>query len=204
MASLTRTALRLAGMPVEGTRALLRAGAGLERDVRAASLDAVEHAVLAAVDELMSRPLAGELIERTLTHLESSGLAQRVVDRLLESGIIEEIAERVLTGPEAEHILAAALRSGLFDDAVTGLLKTDGLWRLVDEVARSPSVVEAIAHQGTGFAEQVGERARSRSRRADAWVERVARGKRRQDAEHAQPDTNAPTLPATLPPGEGS
>jgi hypothetical protein len=204
VASLTRTAFRLAGMPVAGTRALLRAGVELERDVRAASVHALERAVLAVADELMSRPVAGELVEHTLVRLESTELAQRVAARMLEDGIAEEIAERALASPEAERILVAALRSGLFDDAVAELLKTDGLWLLVDEVARSPSVLEAVAHQGTGFAEQVGERARSRSRRADAWVERVAGRTRRHDAEHGPPDASAPTVPATRPPGEGS
>jgi hypothetical protein len=36
-------------------------------------------------------------------------------------------------------------------------------------------VTEAIAHQGTGFVEEVAGKARDRSRDADAWVQRAAR-----------------------------
>jgi hypothetical protein len=46
---------------------------------------------------------------------------------------------------------------------------------VVDEVARSPAVTEAIAHQGAGFADQVAGELGERSRRADARLERVAR-----------------------------
>ena len=45
---------------------------------------------------------------------------------------------------------------------------------LVDEIARSPSVTEAIAHQGTGFLEQVAAKTRDRSRQADSRLQRLA------------------------------
>jgi hypothetical protein len=203
MASLTRTALRLAGMPVAGTRVLLRTGAALERDVREASFQVAERAVLAVADEVMSRPVGGELVDLALSHLESSRLAQRVAARLLEDGIIEEIAERALAGPEAGRVLAVALRSRLLDEAVPGLLETDGLWRLVDEVARSPSVLKAVEHQGLGFVDEVGAGARNRSRRADAWVERLAGRMTRREGEESQTDVSAQTSPATRPPDNG-
>jgi hypothetical protein len=58
---------------------------------------------------------------------------------------------------------------------VARLLESEDLWLLVDEVARSPSVTEAISHQGVGFAEQMAGVVRARSRTADARVERLAR-----------------------------
>jgi hypothetical protein len=130
-------------------------------------------------------------------------VAQRVAGRLVVSGIVGEIAERARADPEIERILAAALRSRLFDETVARLLDTDGLWRLVDEVASSPSVLKAVEHQGIGFVDEVGERARSRSRRADAWVERLAWRVTRHEGEDPQPDESAPTLPATPPPDNG-
>jgi uncharacterized RDD family membrane protein YckC len=46
---------------------------------------------------------------------------------------------------------------------------------MVDEIAHSPAVTDAIGEQSVGFAEQVAGQVRVRSQRADARVERVAR-----------------------------
>jgi len=81
----------------------------------------------------------------------------------------------VLAGPEVERILATALEGPLVEETVSQLLENQAVWVLVDEIARSPSVTEAIAHQGAGFVDQVADRTRERSRNADALLERVAR-----------------------------
>jgi hypothetical protein len=81
----------------------------------------------------------------------------------------------VLESPQAERLVARVIESRLLDEAVTRLLESEELWLLVDEVARSPSVTEAISHQGVGFAEQMAGVMRDRSRTADARVERLAR-----------------------------
>ena len=65
--------------------------------------------------------------------------------------------------------------SPLLDQVVARLLASPELWNLVDEVARSPSVTEAITQQGFGFADQVAGEVRDRSRTADAVVERTTR-----------------------------
>ena len=82
--------------------------------------------------------------------------------------------ERAIAGPELERVVAAALESRLPEAVVSCLVESEALWVLVDEIARSPSVTEAIAHQGSGFVEQVAGAARARSRAGDAWVERTA------------------------------
>ena len=46
---------------------------------------------------------------------------------------------------------------------------------MVDEIARSPAVTEAITQQSLGFADQVAGGVRDRSRNADEVLERVAR-----------------------------
>jgi hypothetical protein len=63
--------------------------------------------------------------------------------------------------------------SGLFDHFVDRLLTSDGLWRLIDVIAGSPAVTAAISQQGLGFADQVGDAMRGRSRQADDWLERA-------------------------------
>ena len=49
------------------------------------------------------------------------------------------------------------------------------LWLLVEEIAESPAVTDAITQQGFGFADEVAGGMRARSRNADAWLERTAR-----------------------------
>ena len=74
-----------------------------------------------------------------------------------------------------DRLVAKALESRLVDASVARVLASDELWLVVDEVARSPAVTEAIAHQGAGFADQVAEEVGERSRRADDRLERAAR-----------------------------
>jgi hypothetical protein len=110
-------------------------------------------------------------------------LERHAVDRLLESGELE----RLLASPRFQALVAQVIKSdgaaqmidtffesGLFDRLVDRLLASDGLWRIVDEVASSPAVMAALSQQGLGFADQVGEAVRSRSRRADRRLERAA------------------------------
>jgi hypothetical protein len=70
------------------------------------------------------------------------------------------------------------------------LLASDGLWRAIDVIAASPAVRAAISQQGLGFADQVGEVVRRRSRNADDSIERFAQRlihPRRQEAEGIEP-----------------
>ena len=85
--------------------------------------------------------------------------------------------------------LAQLLQSRLLEETVTQLLASEELWLLVDEIARSPSVTEAISHQGVSFLDQVSDSVRDRSRDADAWVERAARrlGRRRNGSRSQEP-----------------
>jgi len=188
-----KTGAGLVLLPVRAASAGLESAAALERRTRHELGSAADRALMASIDMALDRLLADDVIDRVLAQLERTAVAQRVVDRLLDDGTVEQIVERVLAGPEAERILAAALEGPLVEGAVSRLLENQAVWVLVDEIARSPSVTEAIAHQGTGFADQVAGRARERSRNADALIERVARRlvRRRDGSEPGPP----PALP---------
>ncbi len=123
-------------------------------------------------------------------------LEQRAVDRLLESGELERflasgrlqaIVAQVVRSEGATQLIETFFDSGLFDRFVDRLLSSDGLWRLVDEIAASPTVRAALSQQGLGFADQVGESVRARSRNADRLLERgAARLMRRHPTESQQ------------------
>jgi hypothetical protein len=114
----------------------------------------------------VSRALEGPLVDVVAGDLVRYAVVERLVDRLLAEGTVEHAVDRLLDGPELDRV-AAHLR--------TRLLASEDLWLIVDEVARSAAVTEAIAHQGQGFADEVAGRVRTRSRSADAWLERTAR-----------------------------
>ena len=67
------------------------------------------------------------------------------------------------------------LESKLLDEAVQRLLEGEELWLVVNEIAQSPAVTEAITRQSIGFADQVAGGVRGGTRSADAWLERAAR-----------------------------
>ena len=67
------------------------------------------------------------------------------------------------------------IESRLLDQVVARLLESEELWLLVDEIAQSPAVTEAITQQSLGFADEVADEVNVRTRRADAVAERVAR-----------------------------
>jgi hypothetical protein len=113
---------------------------------------------------------------------------RRVVDRVLTSDELERALTTAINSPRVLAALVNALSgdagkqlvdglfdSGLIDRLLERLLASDSLWRVVDEIAASPAVTAAISQQGLGFADQVGEQVRNRSRRADDRIERAAR-----------------------------
>jgi hypothetical protein len=121
---------------------------------------AVDATVLAGAELVLDSRAASEIVER-------------VAARMLRGPELERVVEAVLESPAMERIVARAIASELFDETVERLLQSEQLWRLVDEIARSPAVTDAITHQGLGFADQVAGGVRTRSRDADAWLERT-------------------------------
>ena len=110
----------------------------------------VEDAVLSAAEDAIDRAIANGLVERIVDRLVAEGIVERAVDRIFdERRVIDEIVKR--------------------------LIESDGLWVLVDEIAQSPAVTDAIGRQSIGFADQVAGQVRERSRSADLRLERFAR-----------------------------
>ncbi len=148
---------------------VLRPLADLGNRATDAALRPVGEAVSAATEaginlerRAVDRVLASDELERVLTaaidsvqvqaaliNAVSSDAARRTVDAIFDSGLVDRIAERLLT--------------------------SEAVWHMIDEVAASPAVTAAISQQGLGFASQMGDEVRERSRGADDWAERAAR-----------------------------
>jgi hypothetical protein len=104
---------------------------------------------------------------------------------------LQEIVAQVVRSEGATQLIDTFFDSGLFDRFIDRLLASDGLWRLVDVIAASPAVSAAVSQQGLGFADQVGDAVRARSRKGDRRLERAADRLRHR---HATDSREPPTL----------
>jgi len=161
-------------------------------------------------EQIVTGALEGPELEQIVSTAADSDRVQDGLARALESDGVERLLDRLLNSPASERALSQVLRSPLLEETVTRLLESEELWILVDEIARSPSVSEAITHQSAGFIDQVTDTVRDRSRDADALMERAARrfGRRRKplqtgQAPNAGEDRDAgEAAPTTLPDAE--
>lgn len=99
---------------------------------------------------------------------------ERLLGAILESEQVQDALRRGLDSDAAKQLVDGFFDGGLFDHFVDKLLASDGLWHLVDEIVDSPAVTAAITQQSLGFADQLGEQIRGRTRRADDRLERAA------------------------------
>ncbi len=108
-----------------------------------------------------------------------SEVAQVAFDRVLASAFADDFLDRVIArvaeSPDVERLVLGFVDSRLVDAVLLQLLKSEGLWVLVEEVVQSPTVTSAISQQGVGFANQMAGVMRDRSRTADDRLERLAR-----------------------------
>lgn len=106
--------------------------------------------------------------------LDTEGV-KRLVDRLFDSGVLDQVVDRLFDTGLIDRVIDKVFDSGLIDRLLDRLLASDALWHMIDEIAASPAVTAAISQQGLGFADQVGDEVRARSRKADDRLERTAR-----------------------------
>jgi hypothetical protein len=100
-----------------------------------------------------------------------AGLA--ALDALLVSRFADEAIRRVLASALAERTVEQI--DPLASAVMERLLENEQLWVVVDEIASSDAVTEAITHQSVGFADQVAGELRVRVRHADTRLEHAAR-----------------------------
>lgn len=161
----------LGGMARPVANAGARAGGAALRTSRDVSLE--------ALDALLASTFALEVVDRIV----ASPLVDRTVQRLLSGPEVERLLAEALDSPAMERLLNQAIESRLADETITRLIEemttrlvaSEGLWTLIDEVAASPAITEAITQHGVGFADQVADEVRERTRHADAWMETIAR-----------------------------
>jgi hypothetical protein len=196
-----RGALRLAGVCLRPATTTVALSLRAERAARMRAYDLAGQMTLAVLDELLAswyadqavaRVLDSRITARALTRALNGELVEVAVretlnpvaiSRSLESRDAERLVALALDSPGAERLVARVIESRLLEETIARIVdetlvrlpKSPALWALVDEVAQSPAVAAAIAQQGFGFADQVADEVRERSRSADARLERAAR-----------------------------
>ncbi len=136
--------------------AAAEAGVGMERRAVDRLFDSSE------LERFLTTAIDSPAIAAALHRAVQGNAVRRLIDELFDSGLIDQFLDRLFA-------------SGALDRFLLRLLASDALWQMIDEIAASPSVTAAISQQGLGFADQVGDEVRERSRKADDWVERAAR-----------------------------
>lgn len=131
------------------------------------------------VEQIAARITQGPELGRMLATALQSDQVQRALTDSLESEAAVRLLERLARSPGSDRLVAAVLASPLPEQLVSRLLESEQLWVLVDEITQSPAVTAAITQQGRGFVEEVADRARERSRTADAWLVDLVRRRRR-------------------------
>jgi hypothetical protein len=116
---------------------------------------------------VLSRRVEREARDRIAHATTRTALA--ALDAALASAFLEAAVNRAV-----ESRLADETITRIVDETVTRLPDREALWALIDEIAQSPAVMDAITQQGMGFADQVADDVRERSRHADARLERTA------------------------------
>jgi hypothetical protein len=170
-----------------------------------------------ALDRALDRAVALGVPQRIADRLLEDGLAEQLVRRFLDGPELERMVALTFESERVEAALVSALESAgmerllarvlesrvveetvarLVDDTAARLPESQALWVLIDEVAQSPAVTDAITQQGLGLADDVAGEVRERSRAADAWLERAARRVLRRTRDGGQPPgTPGPQTP---------
>ena len=156
---------------------------GRVRELPGQAARIAEQLVLSAGERTLEVVLKSELIDAFARDVVRYRVLQRVTDPLVDGDAIDEVGR-----PLAAHVID----SGVVDEVVERLLENERFWLLIDEVASSPAVTDAISHQSAGFAEQMAEVVRDRSRNADARLERAARRIIRRPERSAEPELVTP------------
>ena len=181
--------------PIESA---LRTGGSLGAAVIKPVARGMSDAAIAGVDAVLDSRLAAEVVDR----VAASPLVGRALGAALEGPLLDVLARDLVRYRVAERLLSDAL----VEQTTTRVLESEELWLLVEEIARSPAVTDAIARQSVGFAEVVAGGVRARSRSADTWLEQRARRmlRRRADPTDPVPPPDAVPPPDTVPPPDAA
>ena len=151
------------------------------------------------VDRIVVALVETRVVERATAELIAAEVPARILEQVLEGQVVDEVVTRLLADESLERTVETLLtrwfEGPLYDEVVNRVLASAELWRLVDEIAHSPEVLEAITAGSASMAGEMADQVRRRTIVADDVAERVARRVLRRSQRKRS---------AELPPGNGS
>ena len=138
--------------------------------------------------------IGSDAVEESINRLLSSPAIERLIQTALSGPLVDALSRELVRQRVVERITTTLIEAGVFEPIVDAFLERPELWVLVEEIAQSPSVSDAIRQQSFGFVDQVGDEVRGRSRSADDILARAARrlvGRRGQMAAQMPSDGDA-------------
>jgi hypothetical protein len=130
---------------------------------------------------LLRRPMAElesfavRIAERAIENALSASLPEVLTRMLVEHRVIERVAAELAADGTLERLLDESLQSRFAHSAAARLGESEDVLLLVDAIARSEQVRQALQAQSTGLAEELADEARARTTRVDDALERGAR-----------------------------
>jgi hypothetical protein len=173
-------------------------------DAATAAVDAAIAVERRALDLVFDSPE----LERAIGSALDSQRIQSAVGSALSSDAVRHMIDEFITGGAFDALVDSLLESEtlwrLIDGVLDGITERQALWRMIDEVAASPAVMAAVTQQGFGFADQVSDQVRTRSRGADDRLERIAqRLTHRRGGGHAAAGNSGGDTAGATPAGSG-
>lgn len=161
-----------------GAQATIRATEGAIETVvgSQAVQDSIERVVASpAMTSAVDAVVGSEAVQETIERVLSGPAVASALETILSPETIDMIADEVARSQMVQKITVAAIEAGEIAPIIDALLEREELWILVQTIAESPAVIDAIRQQGFGFADQVGDEVRGRTRTADEILARTAR-----------------------------
>jgi hypothetical protein len=150
------------------------------------------------VDRLVTALIEARVVERVTAEMIAADVPEHVVSQVLEARVLDEVVARLLAdealAQTVDGLLTRWFEGPIYEDVIDGVLASDELWRLVDQVAKSPEVMDAISAGSASLVGEVADEVRERTIVADDIAERVTRKMLRRAQRKDKP---------ALPPGDG-
>jgi hypothetical protein len=170
-ARLAALPLRLAARaPVVGGP-LRRAGADLAHQG-----DLARARVRVQLEAIALEVLSAPEMERTLDRMLAGKLTDALGRSLAEHRVVERVAVQVIATTDVDRVIGAALDHPMTERALERILTSREMDRLVQYIATSPAVLDAVSTHTQTLAEEMVTSVRTRSQAVDDVAERTVRG----------------------------
>jgi uncharacterized RDD family membrane protein YckC len=147
-----------------------------------------------AVDDVLSSPEIGRVVDRAL----AGPLPEELARSLVRHRVLERIVRELAATGELERLVTAALASERTLELTDRVLGSDATQHALRHVASSPELREAVERQTMGLAEEVVGGVRASGRRLDDRAERAVRHRRALPAPYGGIVTRAVGLAADV------